>query len=83
MDISPNISDSEDEELSNEELSSKIKLFCNLSSENVSYSVTVILLLLLSFLLFSLSHKLIVVQLVILTYLNFVQKQSKGLGLNI
>lgn len=82
MDISPNISDSEDEELSNEELSSKIKLFCNLSSENVSYSITVPLLLL-SFLLFSLSHKLIFVQLVILTYLNFVQKQCKGWGLDV
>lgn len=75
MDISPNTTDSEDEELSNEELSSKIKLFCNLSTKNVNYSIIVLLLLLL-LLSLSLSHRLIFVQLVILSYLSFVPKQS-------
>lgn len=67
MDFSPYTAESEDEELSHEELSSKIKLFRNLYTENVSYNI-IVLLLLLILLSLSLSHRLIYVRLIILSF---------------
>lgn len=83
MNISPNATDSEDEELSNEELSRKIKSFCNLCMENVSYLIILVLLLFIIIVLLFLSRRLISAYLFLLSYLCFIQKQCKGSKCNV
>lgn len=83
MDISPNATDSEDEELSNEELSRKIKSFCNLCMENVSYPIILVSLLFIIIVLLFLSCKLTSAYLVLLSYLCFIQKQYKSWKINV
>lgn len=82
MNISPNASDSEDEGLSNEELSRKIQSFRNLCMENVSYPIVLVSLLIIVVLLF-LSCRLISACLVLLSYLCFIQKQYNGSKFNV